>query len=166
MTLPEQPKGEAARHAMLTTAVLQGYAAMVPKRAQDLQMGAAILVMVGTGDAECDRLRKDMFEQGTCTPQGTKAMHKEQRRRGWPCHNLVLWTHAMVLEEGAKLLPADEFETVRRRLGDPAWHILLALDGGGATALCLPVEIVEECGAMASDPGDDLVAVADAEGEA
>jgi hypothetical protein len=165
MTLPPQPKCDAVCDALLSTAVLQGYAANVQKRAADLQMGPAILAMVGTGDAECDRLRKDMFEQGTSTPQRTKALHKKQRGYGLPPHNPVLWTHTMLLEEGAKLLPADEMETVRRRLPDPAWQVIVALGAGGATALCLPVSVVEQCGVMASDPGDDLIASAQEDDE-
>jgi hypothetical protein len=165
MSLPPQPSRDVMREALLTTAVLHGYAAKVQKRAADLQMGSAILAMVGTGDAECDRLRKAMFETGASTPERTKTLHRHQRSYGLPPHDPVLWTPAMLLEEGAKLLPPDEMETVRRRLGNPAWQIIVALGAGGATALCLPAEIVDECGVMASDPGDALIAAADAEGD-
>jgi hypothetical protein len=152
-----QAKGAAIRESLLTTAVVQGYAGKVSKSAEKMQMGPAILAMVGVGDAECDRLRQEMVATGETTPERCEMLHRKQKAWGMHPHNAVLWPVSMLLERGPHILPPAEMEVVRTRLQDPRWQIILALASGGATALCLPVEVVDHCADLAADPGRDLI---------
>lgn len=156
-----QARGAAIRENLLTTAVVQGYAGMVRNRADKMQMGPSILAMVGVGDPECDRLRQAMMEAGETTPERCDLLHKKQKAWGMQPHNAVLWPVSMLLERGPHILPHAEMEVVRMRLEDPRWQIILALASGGATALCLPVEVVEHCADLAADPGRDLIEAED-----
>jgi hypothetical protein len=149
------------REGLLSTALMEGYAALVPIRAAKHGMGPAILTMVGTGDDFCEQLRMDMEDVGITNPKKTAELHKQQRARGMQPHNAVLWPVGMLLERGPQILPPEEMELVRKRLLDPSWQIILAVGGGGATALCLPVAVVNHCGDLSANPGQDLLEAAE-----
>ena len=157
---PTEAEGKAQRDELLSLALIDGYAARVAKRADDLQMGPAILAMVGTGDDVCDRLRASMLSEGHTTPEQMRRLHDQQRGARMPRHNPVLWTHAMVLELGPVILPPEEMALVIRRLPDPAWQVIVALGGGGATALCLPADVVMRVGDLGQEAQDLALAEA------
>jgi hypothetical protein len=152
-------RGECLRENLLSIAVLEGYAALVPRRARQLDMMAAstCLVILAGDDEECDHLRQALVDCGDTTHERIRAIHDQQRLRGLPPHDALIWPPATFLKWGAKLLPADEMETARRRMQDPGWQVVVALGGGGATALCIPVQIVQDCSPYAPDVGAGTV---------
>jgi len=157
---PTEAEGNAQRDDLLSLALIDGYAARVAKRAVELQMGPAILAMVGTGDDVCDRLRASMLSEGHTTDERMRRLHDQQRRAKMPEHNAVLWAHTMLLELGPVILPPEEMTLVIRRLPDPAWRVIVALGGGGATALCLPADVVMRVGDLGQEAQDLAVAEA------
>lgn len=162
-----QVTGNMAREELLTMAVVRGWAAMVLQRSVELKIGPAVLAVLGTEDDECDRLRQAMVDDGTTTFEKIEKLHQRQRAEGMPAHNAVLWPESMLVRKGPELLPPDELALVLRRLPDPGWQVIVALGGGGATALCLPAAVVDAfAGELAADapapkPGGDAEKVSD-----
>jgi hypothetical protein len=158
-------RADCMRERLLSIAVLEGYAAMVPRRARQLDMMPACLVVLAGEDDSCDEFRQAVVDCGDTTHDRIRDMHQQQRMRGLEPHDALIWPHATFLNRGAALLQADEMQTACRRMPDPGWRVIVALAGGGGTALCLPASLVESFGSLAS-AADDLVADLEAEGDA